>query len=109
MYKLTKEDGFVWEIIQANQVRDEQREVFILHSDDSETLVTDFDNIDPSKVYGVEVDFVLNIDNRAILTQLIVQYKLDKYETKYDVFPLVAMDTQELRETVLDTICYDND
>lgn len=97
MYKLNK-DGFVWEVISHDQVsiRAIYQEVFILNDDDTESLLDQFDNLDTTKVYGVEVGYVEDIESRTILTTLIVQFSIDEYESKYDVFPLVAMDTYEL-------------
>ena len=109
MYKLTK-DGFVWEVISHNQVntRASYQEVFMLNDDDSESLVTDFDNIDPTKTYAVEVDYIDDISSRTILTILIVQYSIEEYKTIYDVFQLVPMETYELINLVKSINHHDN-
>lgn len=109
MYKLTK-DGFVWEVVSHNQVntRASYQEVFMLNDDDSESLVTDFDNIDPTKTYAVEVDYIDYISSRAILTILIIQYSIEEYETIYDVFRLVSLETHKLINVVRDIVIYMN-
>lgn len=108
MYKLTN-DGFVWEVISSSQVAECNHEVFILNDDDSETLVTDFENVDPSKVYGIEVDYVKDINTRAILTVLIIQEAYEEFENTYDVWPLVGEEIEALRKRVLDLLKYRHD
>lgn len=71
-YKITKEDYFVWMVIPTSLAKTTDREVFILHDDDTETLVTDFDNLDDEKVYGVELDFIKNITNKYILKSILM-------------------------------------
>ena len=71
--KLTN-DNFVWDIVPTDKVADAyaKGEVFILHDDDTESLYTG-EAIDPNLVYGTEVGWLKDIDDRSRLTILLVQ------------------------------------
>ena len=71
--KLTN-DNFVWDIVPTNEVADAyaKGEVFILHDDDTESLYTG-EPIDESLTYGTEVGWLKDIDDRQLLTLLVVR------------------------------------
>jgi len=98
MYKITKEDYFVWMVIPTSIAKTTDKEVFILHDDDTETLVTDFDNLDDEKVYGVELDFINNITNRYILQLILMDIVKD--HTMSALWWLVGAEVGEIHEYI---------
>jgi len=105
MYKITKEDYFVWMVIPTSQAEATDREVFILHGDDSETLVTNFDNLDDSNVYGVELDFIDNIQSRFILKTILMENI--GYHDIDILWWLVGSELEEIQDYI--KICIDNE
>ena len=105
MYKITKEDYFVWMVIPTSQAKTTDREVFILHGDDSETLVTDFSNLDDSNAYGVELDFINNIQNRHILKTILMENI--GYHDIDTLWWLVGCELEEIQDYI--KICIDNE
>jgi hypothetical protein len=73
--KLTK-DNFVWDIVPTLEVADAyaRGEVFILHDDefDSESLYTG-EALNPDLIYGTEVGWLKDIDDRSRLTILLIK------------------------------------
>jgi hypothetical protein len=105
MYKITKEDYFVWMVIPTSLAKTTDREVFILHDDDTETLVTDFDNLDNSSVYGVELDFINNITNRYILKAILME-NIGYHDTD-TLWWLVGAELKEIQDYI--KACIDNE
>ena len=97
-YKITKEDYFVWMVIPTSIAKTTDKEVFILHDDDTETLVTDFDNLDDEKVYGVELDFIKNITNRYILKSILMS--IEKVYTTDVLWWLIGSEVGEIHEYI---------
>jgi hypothetical protein len=71
--KLTN-DNFVWDIVPILEVADAcaRGEVFILHDDDSESLYTG-EALDPDLIYGTEVGWLKDIEDRQVLTLLLAR------------------------------------
>jgi hypothetical protein len=105
MYKVTREDYFVWMVIPTSQAKTTDREVFILHGDDSETLVTDFNNLDNSNVYGVELEFIDNITDRYILKAILMENI--GYHDMDTLWWLVGAELKEIQDYI--KVCIDNE
>ena len=71
--KLTN-DNFVWDIVPILEVADAyaRGEVFILHDDDSEALYTG-EALNPDLIYGTEVGWLKDIEDRQVLTLLMAR------------------------------------
>ena len=71
--KITKEDRFVWRVIDANYAIKlynlNIEPIYRLYEDDSESLVEDVSEISEDGVYGIEIGFLKDIKSLAYISE----------------------------------------
>ena len=71
--KITKEDRFVWKVIDANYAIKlynlNVEPIYRLYEDDSESLVEDVSEISEDGVYGIEIGFLKDIKSLAYISE----------------------------------------
>lgn len=71
--KITKDDEFVWKVINtdyARKIYDLNIEpIYRLHEDDSESLVEDVSEITEDGIYGIEIGFLKDIKLMAYISE----------------------------------------
>ena len=71
--KITKEDRFVWKVIDANYAIKlynlNVEPIYRLYEDDSESLVEDVSEISEDGVYGIEIGFLKDIKALAYISE----------------------------------------
>lgn len=71
--KITKDDEFVWKVINADYARKiydlNIEPIYRLYEDDSESLVEDVSEITEDGVYGIEIGFLKDIKFMAYISK----------------------------------------
>ena len=71
--KITKEDRFVWKVIDANYAIKlynlNVEPIYRLYEDDSESLVENVSEISEDGVYGIEIGFLKDIKSMAYISE----------------------------------------
>ena len=71
--KITKEDRFVWKVIDADCARKiyslNVEPIYRLYEDDSESLIEDVSEITEDGVYGIEIGFLKDIKSMAYISE----------------------------------------
>lgn len=71
--KITKDDEFVWKVINADCARKiyslNVEPIYRLHEDDSESLIEDVSEITEDGVYGIEIGFLKDIKSMAYINK----------------------------------------
>ena len=71
--KITKEDRFVWKVIDANYAIKlynlNVEPIYRLYEDDSESLVENVSEISEDGVYGIEIGFLEDIKSMAYISE----------------------------------------
>ena len=71
--KITKEDRFVWKVIDANYAIKlynlNIEPIYRLYEDDSESLVENVSEITEDGVYGIEIGFLKDIKSLAYISE----------------------------------------
>ena len=71
--KITKDDEFVWRVINADYARKiynlNVEPVYRLYENDSESLVEDVSEITEDGVYGIEIGFLKDIKSMAYISE----------------------------------------
>ena len=71
--KITKDDEFVWKVINADYARKiyylNIEPIYRLYEDDSESLVEDVSEISEDGVYGIEIGFLKDIKFMAYISE----------------------------------------
>lgn len=71
--KITKDDGFVWKVINADYARKMYNlniePIYRLYEDDSESLVENVSEITEDGVYGIEIGFLKDIKFMAYISE----------------------------------------
>ena len=71
--KITKDDEFVWKVINADYARKiydlNIEPIYRLYEDDSESLVEDVSEITEDGVYGIEIGFLKDIKYMAYISE----------------------------------------
>ena len=71
--KITKDDEFVWKVINADYARKmyslNVEPIYRLYEDDSESLVEDVSEITEDGVYGIEIGFLKDIKSLAYISK----------------------------------------
>ena len=71
--KITKDDEFIWKVINADYARKiynlNVEPVYRLYEDDSESLVEDVSEISEDGVYGIEIGFLKDIKSLAYISK----------------------------------------
>lgn len=71
--KITKDDEFVWKVINADYARKMYNlniePIYRLYEDDSESLVEDALEITEDGVYGIEIGFLKDIKSLAYISK----------------------------------------
>ena len=107
--KLTN-DNFVWDIVPIIEVADAYAngEVFILHDDDTESLYTG-EALNPDLIYGTEVGWLKDIDDRSRLTILLIK-KYGHIKDTQILWRFVALSTNGLINMIKNNgeVCAEN-
>lgn len=71
--KITKDDEFVWKVINADYARKMYNlniePIYRLYEDDSESLVENVSEITEDGVYGIEIGFLKDIKSMAYISE----------------------------------------
>ena len=71
--KITKDDEFVWKVINADYARKMYslniEPIYRLYEDDSESLVENVSEITEDGVYGIEIGFLKDIKSMAYISE----------------------------------------
>ena len=71
--KITKDDEFVWKVINTDYARKiynlNVEPIYRLYEDDSESLVEDVSEITEDGVYGIEIGFLKDIKSMAYISE----------------------------------------
>ena len=71
--KITKDDEFVWKVINADYARKMYNlniePIYRLYEDDSESLVENVSEISEDGVYGIEIGFLKDIKSMAYISE----------------------------------------
>lgn len=71
--KITKDDEFVWKVINADHARKMYNlniePIYRLYEDDSESLVENVSEITEDGVYGIEIGFLKDIKSMAYISE----------------------------------------
>lgn len=71
--KITKDDEFVWKVINADYARKMYNlniePIYKLYEDDSESLVENISEITEDGVYGIEIGFLKDIKFMAYISE----------------------------------------
>ena len=71
--KITKDDEFVWKVINADCARKiynlNVEPIYRLYEDDSESLVENVSEITEDGVYGIEIGFLKDIKSMAYISE----------------------------------------
>ena len=103
MYKVNYGDVFVWEVISRERAieifESESREVFRLYHDDTEGLCGDEDDFSGSGdyEYGLEIDFVDNIEDIFMLRDILLQIT-----DKFTIEQVIMMERYRLINLIKD-------